>query len=356
MTFGTNFLPGPTGVHPDVLAAMNAPMFAHYGPRMRPILEEIQPALQSMFGTTRPVFTVTCSGTGLMEAAIRNAVRRRVLVVISGFFGEYFARIGEACGKEVVQVHVPLGHTLEADQLAALLDGPAVDTVALVHSESSTGALAPLEDLARVVHREPDRMLVVDGVSSAGGVPIDMDRVGIDFMITGSQKALAIPPGLAIGAVSERLERRAAGLPDAGHYFSAVRWSKMAGDFKLFETPALSLYFALRHQLRRVAAAGGWPARWARHRALAERTHAWAAQRSGLSLLAPEGRRSPTVSVLRLERGQDPAAIQRRLDEQGWLVSLGLDPSHGPLLRIGHMGDLEPIHLEGLLAALDPLL
>jgi aspartate aminotransferase-like enzyme len=356
MTFGTNFLPGPTGVHPEVLAAMTAPMFAHYGPRMRPILEEIQPPLQEMLGTSRPVFVLTCSGTGLMEAAIRNSVRRRVLVVVSGFFGEYFAHIGESCGKEVVRVHVPLGRTLEADQLAALLDGPAVDTVALVHSESSTGALAPLEELAAVVHQQPDRLLVVDGVSSAAGVPIEMDRVGVDFMVTGSQKALAIPPGLAIGAVSDRMERRAAEVPDRGHYFSVTRWTAMARDFKLFETPALSLYFALQRQLHRIAAAGGWPARWARHRALSARLQQWVASRSGVSLLAPEHRRSPTVSVLRLEAGQDPAAIQRRLEAQGWLVSLALDPSHGPLLRIGHMGDLEPTHLEGLLAALDPLL
>src|SRR5215813_8303905 len=108
MTFGRNFLPGPTGVHPDVMAAMMEPMFAHYGPRMRPILEEIQPPLRAMFGTNRPVFTVTCSGTGLMEAAIRNAVRQRVLVVVNGYFGEYFGRIAEESGKEVVRIHLPL--------------------------------------------------------------------------------------------------------------------------------------------------------------------------------------------------------------------------------------------------------
>jgi aspartate aminotransferase-like enzyme len=356
MTFGKNFLPGPTGVHPQVLEAMTVPMFAHYGPRMRPLLEEIQPPLQAMLGTRRPVFTVTCSGTGLMEAAIRNSVRRRVLVVVSGYFGEYFARIAERCGKEAVRVHVPLGKTLEADQLAAFLDGPPIDTVALVHSESSTGALAPLEDLARVVLEQRDVMLVVDGVSSAAGAPIEMDRIGVDFMLTGSQKALALPPGLAMGAVSERLERRAAELPDAGHYFSVVRWAAMARDYQLFETPALSLYFALQCQLRRIEATGGWPARWARHRSLAARLYEWVARKPAVRILAPEHRRTPTVSVLRPTAGQHPADIQRALDEQGFYVSLGLDPSHGPLLRIGHMGDVDLPHLDALLAALDPLL
>jgi len=355
MTFGRNFLPGPTGVHPEVLAAMGEPMFAHYGPRMRPILDEIQPELQRMLGTERPVFAVTCSGTGLMEAAIRNAVRHRVLVVIAGYFGDYFARIAEHCGKEVIRVQVPLGMTLEADQLNQLLDGPPVDAVALVHSESSTGALAPLAELAPVVRARDGVMLLVDGVSSAAGLPIEMDRLGVDFMLTGSQKALALPPGLAFGAVSPRLEARAAELEDAGHYFSVTRWVKMASEKSLFETPALSIYLALLTQLRRIRATGGWAARWARHQALAERTWAWAASQPGASLLAPPGRRSHTVSAFRLATA-DPKAVIDALDAKGFYVSHALDPAHGPVIRIGHMGDIELEHLDALLLELEPLL
>jgi aspartate aminotransferase-like enzyme len=354
---GRNFLPGPTGVHPDVLAAMAAPMFAHYGAEMPPVLEEIQAPLQAMAGTARPVFTVTCSGTGLLEAAIRNAVRHRVLVVVSGYFGEYFARIAERCGREAERVHVPPGRTVEPAQLRAFLDSPGLDAVALVHSESSTGALAPLEELAAVVReRQPEALLLVDAVSSAGGMPIEMDRIGIDFLATASQKALAVPPGLAIGAVSERLEARAARMPDAGHYFSAGRWVALARERRLFETPALPQYLALRAQIRRVAASGGWPARWKRHQALAARVHEWADHRAGVQLLAPPGRRSPTVSAIRLTAGQDPAAVHAALARQGFLLGLALDPADGPLLRIGHMGDVEPAHLEALLGALDPLL
>ena len=356
MTFGRNFLPGPTAVHPDVLDAMLQPMFAHYGPEMRPILDEIQGPLQALFGTARPVFVVTSSGTGLMEAAIRNAVRHRVLVVVSGFFGDYFARIAERCGKEVVRVNVPAGQTLEADQLSAFLDGPKVDAVALVHSESSTGALAPLDDLARVVGSQDDVLLLVDAVSSAGGVPLEMDRLGIDFLLTGSQKALALPPGLAIGAVSERLERRAADVAEIGHYFNARRLVSMARERKLFETPALSLFFALQRQLRRVIATGGWPARYARHRALADRMQGWVAERPSVALLAPPARRSPTVSALRLVAGQDADRVAAALGDQGFAVGRSLVAGEPGLLRIGHMGDVELAHLEALLEALSPLL
>jgi aspartate aminotransferase-like enzyme len=355
--FGGNFLPGPTGVLPEVMAAMLEPMYAHYGPRMRPILEEIQPALQTMLGTARPVFAVTCSGTGLMEAAIRNAVRHRVLVVVSGYFGEYFVRIAEECGKDVVRVHVPLGRTIEADQLATFLDGPPIDAVAVVHSESSTGALAPIEDLARVVRDRPDVMFIVDGVSSAAGIPIEMDRIGIDFMLTGSQKALGLPPGLAFGAVSPRMEQRARELADAGHYFSVTRWVRMAAEYELFETPALPVYHALLFQLRRIAATGGWPARWIRHRELAETVWSWAEQRAGaVSLLAPGGRRSHTVSALRLAPPRDPAGIIAELDQRGFQISRALDRSHGPVIRIGHMGDIQLEHLRALLDTLDTLL
>ena len=351
-----NFLPGPTWVHPDVMAAMQEPMFAHYGPRMTPYLEEIQPALRAMLGTSRPVFGVTCSGTGLIESAVRNAVIERVLVVSGGFFGDYFARIAERCGKQVVKISVPLGRTLEADQLEQLLDGPAVDAVALVHSESSTGALAPLGDLARVVRQRSDAMLLVDAVSSAGGTPIEMDRLGIDYVITGCQKAMALPPGLAFGAVSERLAERARTIEDAGYYFSVTRWVKMAADHQLIETPALSIYLALHRQLRRIAAEGGWEARWERHRRLAEMCHAWAAGQPAVRVLAPEGRRSPTVTALQLADGLDAAAIASTLEADGFLLGKGITPEHGQMLRIGHMGEVQPSDLEDLFAALEPLL
>ena len=355
--FGRNFLPGPTGVHPDVLASLTAPMFAHYWPQMRPYLDEIQPSLQAMFGTERPVFTVTCSGTGMMEMAIRNSVRRRVLVIVSGFFGEYFAKIAEECDKEVIRVSVPFGQTLEPDQLEALFDGPPVDTVALVHSESSSGALAPLEGLAAMVRRQKDVMLLVDGISSAAAVPIEMDRIGVDFMITGSQKALSLPPGLAFGAVSARLEERAKKIDDAGHYFSVTRWLKMTRDRLLFETPALSIYMGLLCQIRRIAAAGGWPARWERQAALADRMWGWMRAHPNLKALAPEGRRSPTVTALDLGAGRDARPVISALEAKGYLITWAVDATAlGSVIRIGHMGDTEVGHLEAMLAELEPLL
>jgi len=353
--FGRNFLPGPTDVHPEVMEALQQPLYAHRSPQMQALLEEVQPRLQRLFGTTQPVFIVTSSGTGLMEAAIRNAVHHRVLVVVGGYFGEMFARVAESCGREVIRASVPPGRTIEPDQLEAFLDGPRVDAVALVHSETSTGALAPLEELARVVRAQSDVLLLVDGVTSVGGLAVETDRWGVDFILTGSQKALALPPGLAFGAASRRLLERAETIDDAGFYFSAKRAVSVARAHLPFSTPALSLYFALQRQLRRINDQGGLPARFERHRAMAARVAQWVEGHPAVSLMTGEGRRSPTVSALRLPQGRDPASVAAALEERGYLVGAGLTPKL-PTIRIGHMGDLEPAHVDALLAELEPLI
>jgi aspartate aminotransferase-like enzyme len=354
--FGTNFLPGPTDVHPEVLGALAQPMFGHRSPRMQALLAAAQPALQDCFGTREPVFIATSSGTGLLEAAIRNGVRDRVLVAVGGYFGEYLARIAESCGRQVHRVHVHPGSAMTAEQLEQFLEGPAVDAVAVVHSESSTGALADIAALARVVRARKDILLLVDGVTSVGAVPIEMDRWGADYYCTGSQKALALPPGLAFGAASPRFLERAAGQDDAGYYFSVRRMVSIARENLPTWTPALSLYLALECQLDRIARSGGWPARFARHRLMLETMERWVETHPGVGLMAPAGHRSPAISALRLSEGRPPAAILQALSERGYLIGGGLDPRHGPVIRIGHMGDLEPEHLVRLLGELEGLL
>jgi aspartate aminotransferase-like enzyme len=354
--FGRNFLPGPTDIHPEVMAALQGPMASHRGPRVQAMLGAMQPSLQECFGTRQPVFIATCSGTGLIEAAVRNGVRRRVLVAVGGYFGEYFARIAEACGKDALRVEVHPGEVITPRQLEQFLEGPAVDAVAVVHSESSTGALADIEGLARVVRARDDLLLLVDGVTSVGAMPIEMDRWGADFYCTGSQKALALPPGLALGAASERLLARAESLDDAGFYFSARKLVSIARSNLAFWTPALSLLYTLECQLARIATSGGWPARWARHRRMLERLEQWVAARSDVRLLAAAGERSPAISTLVLPRPRGASEVMEALEQRGFLVGGPLDARHGAVIRIGHMGDLEPHHLDELLHHLSELL
>jgi aspartate aminotransferase-like enzyme len=354
--FGRNFLPGPTDVHPEVMAALSGPMFSHRSPRMQTMLALMQPSLQECFGTREPVFINTCSGSGLIEAGVRSGVRDRVLVAVGGYFGEYFARIAEGCGKQVYRVEVHPGRAITPEQLEQFLEGPAVDAVAIVHSETSTGALADIPALARVVRARKDVLLLVDGVSAIGAIPIEMDRWGVDYYCVGSQKALALPPGLALGAASERFQARAEVQSDAGFTTSVRKLVSIARDNLPFWTPALSLYHALDCQLARIARSGGWAARFERHRQMLALIERWVGSRRDVALVAEEGARSPAISALRLPERFRPADVTAALEARGFQVGGALDPRHGPLIRIGHMGDLEPAHLEVLLDTLGGLL
>ncbi len=352
-SFGHNFLPGPTDVHPEVLQAMLEPMYSHRGPRFKLLLREIQPHLQSLFRTKQPVFITTSSATGLMEAAIRSGVEYRVLVVVGGYFGEMWARIAESCGKEVVRLVVPPGETVEPEQLEHFLDGPDIDAVALTHSESGTGALAPLEGLAMVVHRKPGVLLLVDGVTSVGGTPVETDAWGLDFVLTGSQKALAIPPGLALGVASQRFVERSRSIDDRGWYFNIPDQVRMAEQFTPEHTVAISLYHALACQLRRIEAAGGLEARWRRHEAMRQVISSWVEHHPQVRFLAREGRRSPTISALRLNATSSAIEIAEEMEQRGWLISTCMGSLAKEYIRIGHLGDLEPEHLSSLLSELE---
>jgi aspartate aminotransferase-like enzyme len=317
----------------------------------------VEPSLKQCFGTSQPVFVHTCSGTGLIEVAMRNGVHRRVLVAVGGYFGEYSARIAEGCGKEVIRVHVHPGQAITPDQLKEFLDGPEVDAVLVVHSESSTGALADIAGLAQLVRERTDALFMVDGVTSVGAMPIEMDRWGVDYYCTGSQKALALPPGLAFGAASPRFQERAERQRDAGYYTSVRRLVSIAREQLPWWTPAVSLLLALECQVQRIERDGGWPARWERHRAMRELADRWIADRSPLRLMTPDGtKRSPAVSSVVLPERFRAIAVVEELERRGFLVGGALDPRHGQIVRIGHMGDLEPSHLARLLETLDAIL
>ena len=353
--FGRAFLPGPADIHPEVLEATLEPMYYTFGPRMQTMMAELQPRLQRLYGTAQTVFISTTAATGLMEASIRNGVRQRVLVVCGGYFGEMYARVAEGCGKEVLRAVVPDGTTLEPDHLARFLEGPEVDAVALVHSESSTGALAALPELAKVVHSRPGTMLMVDGVTSLGAMPIEFDAWGIDFMFTGSQKALALPPGIAIGTASARFLERAERIWDRGWYLSVPHLVNAARRNFPLTTPALPVYHALHRQLQRIEDAGGLGIRYQRHAAMAAMLCHWVEQRPALRILAAPGRRSPTVSAIVLPEGLNAGDVVAALEARDWIIAPGLAPLADRVIRIGHMGDLEPAHLEGLLAELAAL-
>ena len=357
--FGKFFLPGPTEVRPDVLDAQALPMIGHRGPQMEELIADVQPGLRAIFRTTRPVYIASASATGLMEGAIRNGARRRVLSLVNGAFSERFHEIAKACGMETKTLEVPWGrgHTPEAVD-EALADG-GFDAVTVVHSETSTGALNPIDAIAKVVHARGDVTLLVDSVSGMAGAPVETDAWGLDFVLTGSQKAFALPPGLAFGVANGALLARASANPHRGIYFDFLEYEKSIAKNQTPNTPALSLMYALRAQVRHIEAET-IEARWARHAAMAKRTERWAAEMAGrgiaIAVLAPEGFRSPTVTCLTLPPETTGPKVTKELERRGFVIATGYGKLRDTTIRVGHMGDHTVAELDVLLGELEDIL
>lgn len=346
--FGKFFLPGPTDVHPDVLAAQLRPMIGHRSSAMEQLLQKMAPQLQALARTSRTVLIGSNSATGFMEMAVRNGVRQRALSIVNGAFSERFAQLVTAAGKECVRLEVPLGEAVEPDQLRDALKKNPVDAVTLAHSETSTGVLQDVAALARVVREFDDVLFLVDAVTSMAGSPVETDAWGFDYTFTGSQKALALPPGLALGIASQRMLERSKTLTNRGLYFDLPSFDQAMSKFQPTNTPALSLFFALDRQLDRIAAEGGIEARWKRHEAMRQAVERWA-QAEGIAYLPREGRRSWTVSCLKLPAGKSAKDVVGKLKAQGWTIGSGYGALKDSTIRIGHMGDHSVAGVEELL-------
>src|SRR5258705_24707 len=296
----------------------------------------------------RPVLVGTNSATGFMEMAVRNGIRRRALSLVNGAFSERFAGIVGACGKECIRLDVPLGAAVEPDMLRDALKRTPVDAVTCVHSETSTGVLQDVAGYAEVVREFDDVLLLVDCVTSMVGSPVETDGWKLDFAFTGSQKALALPPGLALGVASERMVERAKTLEERGAYFDLNSFLTATTKFQPTNTPAISLLYALEVQLGRIEREGGIEARWKRHDAMRRRVETWAPEH-GIKFLPREGRHSWTVSCLTLPDGKHSKDVVGALKQQGWTIGAGYGALKDTTIRIGHMGD-------HTVAALDELL
>jgi aspartate aminotransferase-like enzyme len=358
-SFGRFFLPGPTEVLPEILAAQTRPMIGHRGKGMEQLIAGMMPGLMKIFRTTRPVYISSSSATGLMEASIRNAGGARVLSLVNGAFSERFFKIAQANGVQADALEVPLGQVHTPELLEEALRKKSYDAVTVVHSETSTGALNPIADLAEVAHRSGDTVLLVDSVTGVAGAPVETDAWQLDFVLTGSQKALALPPGLALGVANDRVLARAKAACNRGTYFDLVEFDSYIRKNQTPNTPALSLMYALAAQVERIEKET-IEARWARHAAMARRTWEWAAEQRTrgieIGVLAPEGFRSPTVTCLTMPAGKKGSEVNEAMKGRGFVISAGYGSLKDSTIRIGHMGDHTVAELDILLAALAEVL
>lgn len=356
---GTFFFPGPTEVRPVVLAAMTQPMIPHRGVAFESLFMRLQGALHTIFGTTRPVYVSSSSATGLMEAGVRCAPPGRILSVVNGAFSARFAAIAQGCARETDVLEVPWGATVDLGQLAERLKRTRYAAVTIVHSETSTGALQDVRTATQLA-RAQGAVCLVDSVTGIGGAELRFDEWELDYALTGSQKALALPPGLAFAAASESFIAAARTTPGRGLYFDLVEFDAYAQKGQTPNTPAIPLFYAADVQLAAIVSEG-MPARWARHSAMASRTYEWVQglrtrRGEAFQVLAREGHRSPTVTSITLPESLSSSTLLKSVKERGFTIGSGYGKNKETTFRVGHMGDHTAEGLERCLAACDAAL
>jgi aspartate aminotransferase-like enzyme len=358
-SFGKFFLPGPTEVKPDILATMSRPMISHRGSEIEAIQTRIDERLQKVFRTTHPVYTVTSSATGLMEGGVRNTVKSRLLCLVNGAFSKRFHKAAVNSGVACDKLEIEFGAAHTPDMLADALKKNQYDVVSVVHSETSTGVLNPIRELAQVAHASGDVVMIIDTVSSMAAAPIECGAWDLDYVLTGSQKAIALPPGLAFCTANERVMERAKASKMRGLYFDLVEIHSSWVKHQSPNTPAVSLLYALDAQLEQMMKEG-MEARWARHAAMASRTWGWVDEQRGkgrdIKVLAPAGYRSPAVTCISAPAGKTGPQIVSAMKAKGFVITPGYGDAKDSLIRIGHMGEHTVDELNILLEALEEVL
>ncbi|MFL5623703.1 MAG: pyridoxal-phosphate-dependent aminotransferase family protein [Gemmatimonadaceae bacterium] len=357
--FGTFFLPGPTEVRDEIMSAMLQPMIPHRGAQFEQLFERLQEGLKPIFRTDRPVYISSSSATGMMEAAIRCAPPGRILCLVNGAFSGRFAHIASMCGRDVDRYEVAWGQVHTIPQLEERLSMRKYVALTVVHSETSTGALNDVRDISDCAHRH-GLLCLIDSVSGLGGAELRFDEWGLDYVLTGSQKALALPPGLSFAVASSALVDRASASSSRGVYFDLVELDAYARRNQTPSTPALTLFYALEAQIKSIEAEG-LEVRWARHKAMAMRVQEWVTKISDetgkkLANIAPLGWQSPTVSTIRLPADLPAEIFTAAVAKRGIVIGNGYGKLKSSTFRIGHMGDHTVESVERCLATCSTVL
>ena len=345
---------GPVAVPERVRLAMGRTLPHHRAPLFIPVFEEVRANLKKVFRTERDVLLLAGTGTAAMEAALVNtlAAGEKAIVVRGGKFGERWAELCDAYGVESVCIEVEWGHAVDAQAVRDAFDShPDARALLVQASETSTGVLHPVQELAAIVREQDDRLMIVDGISGVGVHPIEMDAWGIDVLVSGSQKSWLLPPGLAFVALSERARGAVERCPNPRFYLDLRREMKAQPGNQTAWTAAVSLVLGLQEALRMILEEGLENVLH-RHETLARMTRA-AAEGLGLELYAPD---SPAFSctAVRVPEGLDGKALVKRLkDRYNVTIAGGQGKAEGKMFRIGHMGDVDEFDMITVVAALE---
>ena len=349
------YIPGPVEVSDKTFSAMCHPMIGHRSGDFASLYERIHPRLQELAGTSGAVFLSTSSAWGIMEAAIRNLVSKKVLNCCGGAFSDKWYDVALRCGKQAEKLQVEWGEAIDPAAVDARLSTGEFDVLTLVHNETSTGVQNPLDAIAAVMKKYPDVLFVVDTVSSFSATPTPVDELGIDVLLAGCQKALAMPPGLTVFTANDAAMQRAATQDDRGYYFDFLEFRKNQENNMTPSTPCISLIYALESKLDDIFTEG-LDARYQRHLTTNMMVHAWV-QENGFDHFAPEGNRSVTLTCAANNREIDLGKWNSLLkSDHSLMINAGYGKIKGKTFRISNMGDETEQTISQMLAALDDTL
>ncbi|MFP8875894.1 MAG: alanine--glyoxylate aminotransferase family protein [Myxococcota bacterium] len=349
------FTPGPVPVPDRVRLAMAQPMIHHRAADFIPVFQECRVGLQRIFQTEAPVLMFAASGTGAMDAAVSNLLSPgdHVLVVRGGKFGERWAEICEAYGVRVTCVDVEWGQGADpADIEKALAAQPDIKAVYVQASETSTAACHPVREIAEVVRRDGDRLMVVDAITAVGVYDLPMDDWGLDVVVSGSQKAFMMPPGLAFMGLSERAQRFMENASAPHYYFDLAKELKNLPTDQTSWTPAVSLLLGLQESLTMILDEVGLEATWARTEALGHATRE-SMRAIGLDLLSPDSP-SPACTAVMVPDGVEGPKLRGHLRERlGYTLADGQGKLKGKIFRLAHLGYFDRFDTIACIAAIE---
>ena len=349
------FIPGPTEVAPEVLQKLATPMIGHRTKEASTLQHEISDKMRSVMYTKNPVILSTSSGSGLMEGSIRSLTAKRAMVFSVGAFGNRWFKMAEANNVPADKQEAVWGKATTPEAVDQALSTGKYDVFTITHNETSTGVMNPLEEIAEVRRKYPEVLWLVDAVSSLAGAKVEVDHLGIDVCITSTQKALALPPGMAIASVSTRALEHGKQVKYRGWYLDILEIYKYieTKDYQYSATPSLPHMFALNFQLDRILGEG-LDERFARHREMAEYTRAWAKDR--FALYPEESHASQTLTTITNTRNISVKDLNGELAKLGMQISNGYGDLKEKTFRIAHLGELTLADVKEVTGAIDRIL
>jgi aspartate aminotransferase-like enzyme len=348
-------IPGPVNISEETYQAMCTPVMGHRSSDFVDLYQACQPNLQKLFQTTDPVFLSTSSAWGVMEGALRNICQKKVLCCMCGAFSDKWLDVAKRSGKQADALQVEWGQNIDPEELRSRLSTGEYDAITLVHNETSCGMMNPLKEIMQVLRDFPEVISIIDTVSSFSVIPIPKDEWGIDIILTGSQKALAMPPGLALFSVSERAFNRAEQVEGRGYYFDLIEFRSNHAKGMTPSTPVIPLIHALNFTLSKIFQEGV-ENRHNRHAELNQLVHQWVA-RNGFELLPKKEFSSKSLTCVRNNLDLDVAGFVKALREDKKIsIDGGYGKIKGKTFRISNMGDETIESINYLLSKMDEIL